>query len=136
MIPTSLIVCLQLLIACAGGGAAVAQTASVPLRGLNYGAGRVDVANVRDYTGKTVSVCGRVTVVDGPRRIFWIFSQLKVEVRANVDVTKLYGTVACAKGLVELQSIQGGGTYAQMSVDTAADIEQIGGTGPYNPPRR
>lgn len=135
MIRTPLKVGLPLMIV-AAAGAAVAQTKAVPLRGLDYGAGRIDAANVRDHAGQTVSVCGRVTRADGRNRVFWIFDLLKVEVRASVDVTKLYGTVSCATGLVELKPIQGGGTYAQMAADTAAQIEQIGGTGPYNPPRR
>jgi len=135
MIRTPLTVCLPLVVVTAAS-AALAQTRAVPLRGLDYGPGRVDVANVRDYSGQTVSACGRIVRVDSRNRIIWVSDLLKVEVRADVDVTKLYGTVACAKGLVELKSIQGGGTYAQMLTETAAQIEQIGGTGPYTPPRR
>lgn len=135
MIRIPLTVCLPLVVVTAAS-TAMAQTKAVPLRGLDYGAGRIDVANVRDYAGQTASVCGRVVRVDGRNRILWVSDLLKVEVRANVDVTKLYGTVACAKGLVELKPIQGGGSYAQMSANSAAQIEQIGGTGPYTPPRR
>jgi len=134
MTRTSSTVCLTLVIVVAAS-AAMAQTRAVPLRGVYYGEGRIDVAQVRDYAGQTVSACGRVVRVDGRQRIVWVSDFLKVEidVKANVDVDKLYGTVACARGLVELKSIQGGGTYAQMSGVTAAQIEQIGGRGPYAP---
>ena len=124
------------LIALAAASSAMAQTKAVPLRGLDYGPGHNDVANVRNFAGQTVSLCGRVTRADNRSRVFWLSDLLKVEVRADFDVGKLYGTVACAKGLVEMKPIQGGGTYAQMSADSPAQIEQIGGTGPYTPLRR
>ena len=119
-----------------GSLSANSQTMPVPMPEVNYGPGRVDASVVRAYEGRVVSACGRVGWVDPKSNTIVIADILRVYVRANVNVQSFWGTVACAHGLVEVRAVEGGGSFAVISVDDPTQLEEIGGTGPYSPPRQ
>lgn len=111
-----------------------AQTMPVPMQGLNYGPGRVDAGFILDYVGQTVSACGRVGNVDERSGVL-VIANLRVFMPPGVNVDGYWGTVACARGLVTTGGGQYEGNYAVIEIQNPDNLEVIGGTGPYSPPR-
>lgn len=66
------------LAACA---AAHGQTMPVPMKGIDYGPGRVGAIEAINYADKRISACGRVgSIVSAPRALF-IADVLRVDIR-------------------------------------------------------
>jgi len=119
------------VILCASG-AAHAQTRPVPMNTVPYGPGRLDASQILEHGGQDVSACGRVGNVDPANQVIVIAGLLRVYLRPGMDAQSLWGTVACATGLVEVRR-DGGFTFAV--IQNLERIDVIGGTGPYVPPQ-
>lgn len=115
--------------------AAHAQTGPVPLRGVNYGPGRVDAGYIFNYVGQAVSACGRVGSVDERSNVIIIADNLRVFMPPGHNVRNYWGTIACARGLVNAGGGPYEGRYAVIEIQNPNDLEVIGGSGPYNPPQ-
>jgi hypothetical protein len=81
-----------------------------------------------------VSACGRVGNVD-ERSSVLVIANLRVFMPPGVNVDGYWGTVACADGLVTTGGGQYEGRYAVIELQDPNNLEVIGGTGPYSPPR-
>ena len=120
------------LMALGAGAVAKAQTGPVPMAPVPYGPGHVDASQALAYGGQDVPLCGRVGRVDPSHSVIVIADQVRVFLQPGTDVQRFWGTVVCARGMVEVQS----DGYTRFAVIRAPEqIEVIGGTGPYTPPR-
>jgi hypothetical protein len=105
------------------------------MQGVDYGPGRIDAGLILDYVGQAVSACGRVGLVNQRDSAFVIGNQLRVFAPLGSNLQEYFGKVVCARGRVEARGSEMEGRYAVIDAQSLADIELIGGTGPYSPPR-
>ena len=108
-------------------------TSAVPQNGINYGCGKIDSSQILNHIGKTVSACGRVGFFNLKDHTFVIGNSLRVFATPQTDVATLYGSVACATGLVVDASDNNARAASITIQDPAKQIEILQKSGAYIP---
>ncbi|WP_157817448.1 hypothetical protein [Candidatus Thiodictyon syntrophicum] len=110
-------------------------TSAASQNGVDYGCGKIDSSQILNYIGKTVSACGRVGFFNLKDHTFVIGNSLRVYATPQTDVAKLYGSVACATGLVVDASDNNARAASITLQDPVDQIEILQKSGAYLPQR-